>query len=157
MDIRGKIVLKEIGNPKAVLASADAKAKHVLGMVFGIATGVKRVPNKTDPTKLDESLSGDFETRPSDTANFEVVRSGKLYLPEGMHNMIASRLEGENPAKSVQFAIEVATIKAQNPAGYTWSFTPKLETSEADPLKALRDAVEASKPAQVEHKPATKK
>lgn len=157
MDIRNKIVLKEIGNPKAVLASTDPKAKHILGTVFGIATSVKRVPNKADPTKYDESLSGDFETAPTDTANFDAVRSGKLFLPEGLHNMIASKLEGDNPAKSVQFAMEVATIKSTNAAGYTWSFTPKIESTDADPLKSIRDAVEQASPKQVAHKKDDKK
>lgn len=151
MDIRNKIVLKEIGNPKAVLANNDPKAKHVLGTVFGIATGVKRVPNKADPTKYDESLSGDFETLPADK-EFDAVRSGKLFLPEGLHNMIASKLQGENASASVQFAMEVATIKSTNAAGYTWSFTPRFETAEADPLAKIREQIAATEPKQIEKK-----
>lgn len=138
--IRNKLTLKDMGNPSMVKAMEGDKAKHVLGLIIGIASSVRRRANKTDPTKMDEGLLGDFESVPSDT-KIDRVRSGVLYLPEGMFNLIASKLEGENAADSVQFAIEVATVKAANPAGYTWSFTPKLETAAADPLAAMRDAL----------------
>lgn len=137
-EIRNKLVLKDIGNPKGILSPDFKGEKFVLGMLIGIATGVQRRANKTDPTKMDEALIGTFEGRPAD-AKGTVIQSGKCYLPEGMFNMIATKLEGENAADSVQFGIEVAVIKATNPAGYTWTFTPKVKVSEADPLAGLRD------------------
>ena len=136
--IKNKLVLKDLGNPAKVKDLQGDKAKHVLGTIIGIASGVRRRANKTDPTKMDEGLLGNFEGVPNDK-DADTVSSGVCYLPEGMFQMIASKLEGENAADSVQFAIEVATVKANNPAGYTWAMTPKIDTAEADPLAALRE------------------
>lgn len=136
--IKNKLVLKDMGNPAKVKELDGDKAKHILGTILGVATGVRRRANKADPTKMDEGLTGTFEGVPTD-AKLDRVQSGVLYLPEGMFQMIAAKLEGENAADSVQFAIEVATVKAQNPAGYTWAFTPKIAVMEADPLASMRE------------------
>jgi len=136
--IKNKLVLKDLGNPSKVKDMTGDKAKHVLGTILGIATNVRRRANRVDPTRMDEALVGTFEGVPSD-ATEDRVSSGLLYLPDGMFNMIAAKLEGENAADQVQFAIEVATVKANNPIGYTWAFTPKIAATEADPLAAMRE------------------
>lgn len=135
--IKNKLVVKDLGNPSLVKLMEGEKAKHVLGTIMGIATSVGRKADKTDPTKIHTFLKGTFEGMPSDP-KADIVSSGVCYLPEGIQAMIESKLEGEHAADSVQFALEVATVKATNAAGYTWAVTPMVAASEADPLQALR-------------------
>lgn len=157
INVRNKLVAKDIGNPKAILAMPkEGNFKNVLGIIMGIATGVKRRADKVDPTKMNEALIGTFEGTPSD-AKEPIISSGVCYLPEGMFNLIASKLEGENAAENVQFAIEVATIHANNAAGYTWSFTPKLAVAQADPLAAMREQLKLAAPSVPEPAKADKK
>lgn len=147
--IKNKLVLKDLGEPAMVKTMEGANAKYVLGTIYGIASAVKRRADKADPTKMHESLAGSFEGVPADP-KLDTVSSGTLYLPEGIQNMISTKLEGENAANSVQFAFEICTVKATNAAGYAWAVTPIIKAEEGDPLDAMRTAIAAQKQAQLE-------
>jgi len=134
--VRNKLVVKDLGDGSQVKGMEAKNAKFVLGTIVGIATGVRNRQDKTDPTKSHTALVGDFMGIPSDD-KMDRVRSSVCYLPEGIFGLIAGKLQGENAVDNVQFALEIATIKATNAAGYTWSITPKVETQEADPLAHL--------------------
>lgn len=137
--VRNKLTVKDLGDGSLVKQLPAANAKHVLGTIVGIASGVRNRADKTDPTKTHTALIGDFLGVPSDS-KMDRVRSSVCYLPEGIFGLIAGKLQGESGVENVQFALEIATIKATNAAGYTWSITPKVETAEADPLEHLLEA-----------------
>ncbi len=138
--IKNKLVLKDIGNPKGLLGQPETVKKFLLGTIFGIATKVGKKGRQNDPTQIDTWLVGDFEGIPAE-ADKDTVRSGKLFLPEGIHNMIAAQIEGENAASSVQFALEVYTQRSTNAAGYEWVVQPLVKTDVADPLAAMRQQI----------------
>lgn len=136
--IKNKLVIKDLGDPKGVHKKDGDNAQIVLGTLFGICTGVGSKTDQRDPTKVFHFLKGDFEGVPSEK-DADRTRSGVLYLPDGMHNLIASQFAGDNAPDKLQFALEVIVKKAKNPAGYEFGFNPKIKASEADPLEALRD------------------
>lgn len=142
----GKLALKDLGEPAKVktMDAADLKAtgnKYIMGYLIGRARGVIE---RTDEKKAEvfEGLSGHFRMIPSDPT-WEEKESGVLFIPDAFHNMIADKLKAawkanpDDKNASVEFAFEVASIPAKNPAGYSWSFTPAREFSEVDPLDNL--------------------
>lgn len=147
-NIKNKVTVKDLGEPKKVLGLDGDKARHVLGTIVGIATNVQRRTNRNDPTRMDEALVGDFKAIPAKiTDEFQPISSGVCYLPSGAFNKIASILEGENAPKSVRFVMEVATVKDKNAAGYTYSLVPKLAEAGENPLDALLKEAKIDVPA----------
>lgn len=138
---RTKLTLKDIGEPSRVKSSAE-KALY-LGRLVGVAA--KFVERKSaDGMEVFEGLAGNFRIVPDDP-NFPTLESGVLFIPDAFHNMCAGNLrdaQKTDPAATVTFAFDVAAVKANNPAGYSWSFLPVIENPNAknpldDILKAL--------------------
>lgn len=72
-------------------------------------------------------------------------RSGKLFLPSGIHETVSqkvpSRTEAEDPAKRVKvdFAFQVSAVKANNPAGYSYEANPLITPTESeDPMARFK-------------------
>lgn len=152
--LKSKLAGKMLGNPKAGALLKDGE-RHYVGRIFGVANGVKKGTNQTGDPYL--GLRGSFEGRPADTENYDTVQSGVCYLPGGIAEMIAAAIESlpEDASPNVQFAFDLYTKKANNPIGYEWDTVPVIETKEADPLSAMRTAIEAAdkaKAAQIEDK-----
>lgn len=162
-ELRNKLALKDVGNPKALLALDENVKELKLGSIIGIAKGRKVVRgferDGVTPTEH-HALAGDFQAIPTDE-NKPMIRSGVAYLTDGMMEPIFSALEGEvnsetgeviTPgAGSVAFAYDVYSIRSTNAAGYSWALRPKVQAEAVvvDPLESLRNAVLAA-PAAVE-------
>lgn len=145
--VKAKIVAKDVGNPKLIATLPDNENKLVLGAIIGIARDFK---SKVDQRDLKEYwfFTGDFEAVPAE-AGKDVTRSGVLYLPTGIQELISNALydaQGERLTDAVQFAFEVSVVKATNAQGYSWAFEPKMQAAPNDPLAELR-ALAAPKPA----------
>jgi hypothetical protein len=152
--MKAKLVPKDLGNPKRVTTLPEGQNKVVLGTIIGIASDIF---TRTDPQQNTyEGLKGSFEGVSSDDTQ-DIIQSGVLYLPTGMHEMIADVIKqvddkGERTVASVQFAFEVAAVKASNPQGYSWAIKKLVDETEADPLKELRSIAlgNPAKPLQIE-------
>jgi hypothetical protein len=146
---RSKLALKDLGNPSLIKVMSDdqlkvSKGKFILGYLIGKASGFA---NRSDPKTGDqfEGLTGTFATIPVDDSVDE-LESGVLFIPDAFHNLVAARLreaQKADPGAVVEFAFEVGSIKAQNPAGYSWDFKPAREFAGVDPLAGLSKEVSA--------------
>lgn len=131
--ILSKITLKNTGC-KPLRAKLEEK-QVPLCQIYGVAGGTKvKVDNKGEAF---ESIVGDFECVNLETN--EAYRSGVLYLPGGLHDMLASAFTGENKATNVEFAIEISSRPASNPIGYEYVARQLVKADRADPLDALRN------------------
>lgn len=132
-------------NPKVFFAQPEGTNEFLLGRLVGSGNGVKNAVAQDGVTPM-YGMKGDFGMEFTD-ANREDERSGVLFLPEAFMSPMLDQLEdttdeatGEviKGAKSIDFAFDVFVIKAANPAGYSWSLRPLLETSASDPLAAVK-------------------
>lgn len=129
---KSKLTLGDLGIPanvKVMSAEDLAKSggKYVMGYLIGKAGGVVERSNPKDGTVM-EGLKGSFVMMPSDPQRDE-LESGVLFIPDAFHNLVADKLRetlktDENG--TVEFAFEVCSVPAKNPAGYSWQFQPAL-------------------------------
>ena len=135
---RGKLVLKDLGNPDAIKSQPDTVRRLVLGTLIGIADGFQERTNPKDGEVM-EGLIGQFRSIPADP-EADQLESGVLFIPDAFHNLIAATLrkakETDANAK-VNFAFEVASIRATNPQGRSWDFKPLIENETENPLDAF--------------------
>jgi hypothetical protein len=135
-----------LGDPRDHLKEAlrNGEESAVLGWIVGKATGL-HTHKRTEPSGEVRSwpaLKGDFEALRADGS--EVQRAPIAFLPDHIHQMIATLFEGDDPRKQVEFAFEVgARVDKKSPAGFVWTYTPKAEPQSADndPLAHLRALV----------------
>lgn len=143
-----KLVVGLLGNPKKVVAMDKEGARYLVGTIFGVAQGVKAktLPDRKGDPQVYEMIVGDFEGIPSEPVEtdydgekviVDAFRSGVLYLPSGIHDRLAAALKGDD-AQPVKFAIEIYTVKASNPAGYSYEARALTETQVSDPLAEMR-------------------
>lgn len=135
---RTKIVLKDLGEPAMIKALPEDVRILMLGTIVGIASGfVER--KSPDGTDVFEGLAGQFRSIPADDKRDE-LESGVLFIPPAFHNMVAATLRkmlDADPKAQVRFAFEVSSVRANNPAGYSWDFKPKIEAEAGNPLDEL--------------------
>jgi hypothetical protein len=140
---RTKLTLKDLGEGAMVKAMTAEQLKAsgnkcIIGYLVGRARGfVDRTDEKT--AEKFEGLLGAFRMVPSDTSR-EQLESGVLFIPDAFHNLVGDRLRevrktDENA--TVEFAFEVSSIPAKNPAGYSWNFQPAMEFTGKNPLDEL--------------------
>ena len=142
----GKMSVKALGcKPKKV---SDENPKIALCQIFGKADGVKVGEDASG--KVWEALTGSFGGINLESG--EEFRSGKLFLPPGIHEVIESAVKqlGENPdGLAVKFAIEIYVVVASNPIGYSYQAKNLIKAETTDELteirKALADAAEDRK------------
>ncbi len=145
---RTKLTLKDLGEPAIIKAQPEDVKKYMVGTLIGIARGFTE-RSSADKSEKFEGLLGSFRAIPSDPKADE-IESGVLFLPEAFHNLIAAKLRAElQDGKSGQckFAYEVSSIRAKNPAGYSWDFTPLVDQEAGNPLDEWIEAVAAVLPA----------
>jgi hypothetical protein len=152
---KGKLVVKDLGNPSSVKNKPDGdNSPHLLGYLFGRVTDVKqkivpRVDQRTGEVSTDTfmALTGMFEGRRAepldnkDETETVAVRSGTCYLPTGINEMVIEAFKscGDGEKAQIDFAYKVMTIKAANPVGYSYQFESLHEPAAADdPLESLR-------------------
>lgn len=145
----GKIVAKTLGNPKQAAALETMGDSVVLGKIFGICDGVKA---KEDPItgKTYFPLIGRFQAV---TVKGDVIRSGVLYFPQGIHETYESAARKLEDGSTLQFAVELRSVRSSNAAGYSYEAVDLMPPAESDPLdtfanKILSDG--AKKQAQLE-------
>lgn len=154
---RTKLTLADIGEPAAVKTLPAGQDKFMLGTLVGIASGFTE---RTSPDKSQkfEGLAGMFRIIPSDT-NRDELESGILFVPDAFHNLIAEKLraaQGSDPKAEIRFAFEISSIRANNPAGYSWDFMPVIENEGENPLDQLVAALPASTIQAIEDKSAAR-
>jgi hypothetical protein len=135
---RSKLVLKDLGNPDEIKSQPDTIRRLVLGTLVGIADGFIERTNPKDG-EIMEGLIGQFRSIPA-KEDGEELESGILFIPDAFHNLIAATLRGEknkDPAAKVNFAFEVAAVRANNPQGRSWDFKPLIESETENPLDAF--------------------
>lgn len=142
---RTKITLKDIGEPSKVKTLPADQNKFVLGTLVGIATKFVERENATKTEKF-EGLGGSFRVIPAADSGTEPLESGVLFIPEAFHNMISENLrqaQVNDEGASLNFAFEVASIRANNPAGYSWELTPLIESTAENPIDKLMALIPA--------------
>lgn len=160
---RPKLVAKSLGNPKKVLAMDAAGARHLIGTIYGVASRVKSkvTPDKAGNPQVFEQIVGDFEGVPADPlfvdedgvqTPVKAIRSGVLYLPAGIHERLAEPLKRED-TQPIEFAIEIYTVKADNPIGYGYEVKSLMAPAAADPLEKMRALVGGTTQKRLENKP----
>ncbi len=146
--------MSEVNTPPTIIAKMSMKAletvpqkvasgdKNSLAMarVYGIASGIKGFTNG-QTGEVAFALMGDFEGVNIETG--KVFRSGKLFLPGGIHESLTGPFMADDPVTSLKFALEFEVVKAGNPAGYTWRAKPLIAAAQNDPLASLRDELPA--------------
>lgn len=136
---RTKIVTKDLGDPSIIKLQPDDVKKYMLGTIVGIVTGFVERGNPKEPDQKFEGLQGQFRSIPSDDKRDE-LESGVCFLPDAFHSMIAApfrAMHEKDKNAQLRFAFEIYSIRAQNPAGYSWEFKPKIEAAGANPLDEL--------------------
>lgn len=129
------------GNP-AIVKDPNSPNPYVLGMLIG---RVDKLVERKSPKdgEIFEGLGGHFLSIPSDPA-LEEIESGVLFIPDAFHNVLRAQLkaaQAEDPAAVVEFTYEVASIRANNPAGYSWQYTPGSDFQGTHPLRNLIQSV----------------
>lgn len=160
-EMRTKLALKDLGKPDMVKVMTEEQlkatgGKYNMGLLLGKADGVvSRTDDKSGQTY--EGLSGTFIMQPSDP-NLPELESGILWIPDAFHNLVSAKLreaQKDDPNAECEFAFDVASIKANNPAGYSWSFTPAIPFAGKHPLDAMMAGilkVKADAAKQIENK-----
>jgi hypothetical protein len=136
---RTKLALKDLGDPAMIKTQDEKVKKFMLGTIVGIATGFTSRANPKDATEVFEGLAGSFRSIPADGKR-EELESGILFIPDAFHNMIATPLRKMLAADAnaqLRFAFEISSVRASNPAGYSWDFVPKIEAAGGNPLDDL--------------------
>jgi hypothetical protein len=147
-----KITVKDVGaQPELILGNEDPKARHPLMRVYGVArrTKVKSLTNpNTGEVSHYEQLNGDFRAINAKTG--ERFQSGILYLPEGIHELIADPLKSaaeNNESAEVTFALDIWSERRNNLSKYGYGATVLGEPTVPDAIAALEKSIEHSAPA----------
>lgn len=158
----GKITMATIGcKPRKVEEIDGDKAECPLARIYGQMHSVKyqndtRKATETGAVQTFTYFTGSFEA--VNMQNGEVFRSGKLFLPKGISELVeAGRANAQAAAEkrggtveSVEFAFEIRSIKDKNPQGYTYKVYILKNTEPVDELKAIRQLV--ANAGTIEHK-----
>lgn len=111
-----------------------------LCVIFGQATGIKQGED-TSRGQIWSALVGSFEGVNLQTG--EVFRSGKLFLPGGIHETVeaAVRAISGQDGMSVKFGLELRSVKDTNPIGYSYQAINLIPAEAGDELSPLRLAI----------------
>jgi hypothetical protein len=148
---KGKITLGDIGAPALVKTLAPEQkpgGRYFVGRLYGNAVDfVERTNPKGNPETgqpdFFEGLRGNFIVVPS-APGMEELESGVLFIPDAFHNIIAAKLreaKKQDASASLDFAMNVYSIEAKNPAGYSWMMEPALPFVGKHPLADLMTRV----------------
>lgn len=106
-----------------------------LCQIFGRAIEVKVGESKDG--RVWSALLGRFGAINISTG--EEFRSGKLFLPSGIHEMVESEVKSLKPGEFVTFAMEIRSVEASNPIGYSYQAVNLMESSiVSDELTEMR-------------------
>lgn len=141
-----KMSVKALGaRPNAVVAEG-APSPYPLVRIFGRANGIKTGEDTTG--NVWTALTGSFEG--INLQNGESFRSGKLFLPGGIQEVVESAVQEIAAAAkagkqtddlSIVFGLEIASVRATNPIGYSYQAMNLIKTEKSDELSELRKAI----------------
>jgi len=141
-----------------------------LGRFVGIVTGLRHTVDEEKGGEIQTGLKGTFRgistlnrmvpkmdgDKPVrddkdkivmlDTGEKIVVTSGVCYLPSGLQDMIEGAFVAareNDPKATVNFAIDLYGIKANNKAGYSFKAENIVAPTHADPLAMLLEQADA--------------
>lgn len=120
---------------RAVPAGEGLPLFRVLGVANGFKTALDRNGNMT------EGLTGQFRAIPFNNPN-DVVESGVLYLPSGLHYQIAGALKtamASDPHAQGRFSLDVYARASSNQVGYEYYGQSKVEAERADVFNDLME------------------
>ena len=140
----GKITIRTINVIPA--KSVEVGKSTPIARIFGMASGIKQVVDKVRGDTF-ESITGQFGAVNLQTGN--AYESGVLYLPKGIHDMIEAAVRSipkDAPSSTVDFALEIRVVKADNPAGYSYEAVNLIPAKVVSPLEELRKQIAASAP-----------
>lgn len=135
---RTKITPADLGAPALVKTLPVGQDTYFLGTLVGIVSGFVERSGLKDDQKF-EGLRGMFRSIPS-TPDRDELESGVLFIPDAFHNMIAAKLRAaqvKDPNAVLEFAFEVCSVRANNPAGYSWDYRPMQEDDGKNPIDEL--------------------
>jgi hypothetical protein len=130
-----KMSVKTLGcKPTGGLPADDSKPND-LCIIAGKAVGYKM--GEGNDSKLWCALIGSF--RGTNLATGQSFRSGKLFLPSGIQEVVEGAVRGLTAeGGNVKFAFRIASVKATNPIGYSYQATSLIPmTAEEDTLSDL--------------------
>lgn len=137
--IIGKITMSSIGTkPGLVAALPDGQNELPLARIYGKLNNVRVQVDK------DKGVSYTFFVGSFEAINMqdgEVYRSGKLFLPKGISELVEAAVQ-KNPDAAIAFAFEVRAIKANNPAKYSYKVLALKSPEAEDELKEIRALVQ---------------
>ena len=130
-----KMSIKGIGCKPAGAPAATPKR---LCVILGKASGIKTGEDNTG--RIWSALTGMFLGKNLETD--ETFRSGKLFLPSGIHDAVEAAVKTLPPDGGVvKFALELRSVEAKNPIGYSYQavnlIPMEAETDELAELVAL--------------------
>ena len=144
----GKLSIKALGCDPRLPRDVSAQ---VLCRIYGKAQGLKHGEDKVRGDVW-TALQGTFEgvnIQDGSPKYGQTLQSGKLFLPAGIQDVIEGAVrEIENSSNaetaSVVFALEISSVKAENPIGYSYQAKNLVARPAAkDELSELRTAIEA--------------
>lgn len=100
--------------------------------VLGVANGFKQALDRNG--NVTEGLTGQFRAF-SVKAPEDVVESGVLYMPGGLHYQVAGALKSEQASDAraqARFVIDVYARSANNQIGYEYYGETKVQAEKAD-------------------------
>jgi hypothetical protein len=142
-----KITIKDCGgSPEKVLQFDEgSKERWPLLRVYGIAsrTREKKLTNpNTGEVSIYEAITGDFRAVNLQTG--ERFQGGVLYLPDGIHDLIAEPLRSakeNNETAEVTFAMDLFSERRNNLSKYGYGATVLGEPTVPDHIAALETAI----------------
>ena len=135
-----KMSVATMGCPaKKILGYGDEVRTLPLARILGVATGIK-VKEDKNSGYVHIAIVGEFEGINMHTG--EVFRAAVLYLPAGIHELLEGPLRANKDA-SIEFALDIAAVRATNAAGYSYAAKPHVEARENDKMAALRNSMPA--------------
>lgn len=134
-----KMAVKSMGCKPHLAEGQDMKR---LCMIYGRADGVKMGEDQNG--KLWSALTGSFEG--VNLTDGKMYRSGKLFLPSGIHETVENAVKELAGAEiksgvSITFAMEIRSVPATNPIGYSYQAVNLMKIEKEDELDSLRRAI----------------
>lgn len=135
-----KITMRTLGLDAKKHIPEDGKPPIAIAQIYGVAQRIKIVEDKQRGDTF-EAITGTFEAVNLETG--EIYQSGVLYLPAGIHDLVAAavkNLDPEDRKGAVKFKLEIGVVKSSNAAGYSYEARSVVKASDVDPLADLRAA-----------------
>lgn len=132
-----KLTLANMGMPALVndATKRDAQGRYYVGRIVGRVDSLCERTSPKDQTKF-EGLEGNFIFIPSEPGR-EELESGVMFIPDAFHNLIAEQFReaiAKDAGASIEFVLNVYSIQAKNPAGYSWVMKPVVPFVGKHPL-----------------------